>query len=203
MAKLLTFISLLLITSVLTHNSLQFLQDTVHQIKKHFRAIRTPSITPEEVSELVDSFIDGLVIFNDLPGRKNCTAHDFEPIYQNVENIINTLQHFDYHNSTEEINYIMEEAKGIFTLLNDMKGPCKEYGQEVYGVIEDVAKFVSRAEYLVELPVHLLGDFSTIRQELQVADQDFKAGNYTAAGNSAGSAVHEAFLWNYGKNKLE
>jgi hypothetical protein len=197
MAKLiLGVITLLFINSVLTnHHGLQFLSD--EPIKRHHNIIRRFGFTPQNFSQLVEGFIQGLEIFNTTHAA-NCTAADFEPINSDLANIIGVLKNFTFDNRTvDEINEIADNFKDIMEKLKDVAQPCQEYGKEIAGVIVQVIAYASNPDYFVELPVHILTDLSDLRDKFNNAEQTLKDGQFHDAGYGFGDVIYEAFLWNY------
>jgi hypothetical protein len=153
---------------------------------------------PYSSLDLFKGFMEGIAIFNNLPHADKCSDKDFNPIEQEVVDIISIIRgiEFDFE-SIAKIGQLIAKLTELYDSFNKVVGPCQEYAREMQDVILRVKEHVESASYLTSLPVHLLMEMSNLKSIAIKATEDFNELKYQVAGQGYGDLVHVALLWDF------
>jgi hypothetical protein len=156
------------------------------------------SVEPEDVQKLFKGFVEGLVIFNNLPHADSCSSKDFDVISDDFEAIINILKELKWDDHlVDQLTKILDKVRALYEDSSKIVGPCAQLAEDVRRVLTDVLIYCANPLYYAQLPFHIFTDLANLQQKAKDANELYDNGDFEGAGKGYGDLLHEALLWDY------
>jgi hypothetical protein len=154
----------------------------------------TPEDIPEEIIETVTGFIDGIIVFSNVPDFKKCETASGTAI----NGVVDLVRAFELigHSDPETIYKSVFHAVAEFaTGMEQSWSPCQAYGEEEAAKWKILGPQFADPKYWQEFSTNLLFNLGTLTQKVQDIIKNINAKNFYETGKGVGDIVHFALFW--------
>jgi hypothetical protein len=193
MLKYLIIFSLLLVNSI-SHEP-TFLLDSSNPT--------TNPIHKEQLTLLVQSFFEGLEIFNGLPHEGSCDCNEIAKLLNDdLLEIFKAIALVKERSLPEGVLIIVKSLTNIYDKLNSIEGPCGDHLFEIRGVMSKVVLHLINPNTIIWVPLHALFKFEETIRLYNEMKENFVSPPYDIkkGGIAAGKLVHFVLFWEFNRD---
>lgn len=159
--------------------------------------VKQVDIAPLDVLAFLKGFNNGLEIFANLPGEKECAA-DGKVVVSRVIKIVSLAKELvETKDYIRIIGEITQEVLEIVKYVQETAAECKTLVEAVKSDLQQIGAYVAKDDYATRLQAHLLSNLFPIMSKVNTLVEAFKTQNFAAAGNGAGELINLIAFWDY------